>query len=225
VKHNYLLGAFLTLSSVSIAEASVTLAAFDAKTGLRWAKASELREGETQGYRAATTEEFTTYVTNVGFKNAGDQQFYGASARPLLGFASDVTLRSSMEHTYRDPIMSLGWLDGRTDQIGALLYDVGRKQAQCTPSDYIWMCFEPFYVHVAAFGSLSEMRAGKHDSYHYTNGGNWASALSQLAYPMNSPLRGTYNMSYFMVAEGPEPSTWGLVGIGLLALGVFKRRT
>lgn len=219
IRHAIVAGAAMALLS-SAAQATITYGNADATTGTNWIKATTLAEGQAQGFRAATTDEFSAYLTHGGFgAPSATQEFFSRTVlSPRMGFATDTYVPPSMIYEYAGPGVTLGLLDGKTTQVGAIMSTTGRQQSPCYPGDYSYQCYSTIYVNEAAFGSLSEMEAGQHDRYSYGVGGDWKGALSNLKQP-----DGGYKLSYFMVSV-PEPSTWMMLSLGLVGAGLARRR-
>lgn len=220
-KHAIVAGAVAALLSCG-AQADISYGNYDSAAQLKWIKASTLAEGQALGFRAATTAEFSAYLTQGGYgAPSATQEFFSRSVvTPRMGFKEDTFVRPSMPYEYQGSSVSMGWLDGSPNQIGALMNTTGKQQSPCYPGDYSYQCYSAIYVHEAAYGTLGEMVQGQHDRYAYGVGGDWAGALAEI-----KQSTGGYNLSYFMVASAvPEPGSLLMMGLGLAGIGALVRR-
>jgi len=216
-------GGLLAACLANAAHANIVQGAVDPTTGQQWIKASTLAEGEAQGYRAATTAEFSGYLTHGGFGLPSEtQEFFSRTVKtPLMGFVADTYVAPSMPYEYSGPGVVMGLLDGSAEQVGAMMNTSGRQLDYCPGSDY-YGCYKSIPVNEAAYGKLSEFAAGQHDRYAYGVGGDWAGALNNL----KQAGGGSYPLSYFMLSAVPEPATYALMGMGLFLLaGVARKRS
>jgi PEP-CTERM motif len=209
-----------TLGALGQAQAGISTGVADPVTGQSWIRATTLQEGLDAGFVPASTADFSAYLQHGGFGGPdANQEFWTrTSAAALMGFQADAYVSSSMPYEYSNPSVALGWLNGNTSTLGAILFTTGRQMGAC-PGSYSYGCYSAIYVNEAAYGPLGEFLAGQHDRYSYATNGDWKSALSKVAQG-----DGTYKAGYFMLRAVPEPSTWSLMGLGLVALAWGTRR-
>jgi PEP-CTERM motif len=215
--------AIATLAGMSLwshaAMATIAPGINDPVTGTPWIKASTLEEGLAQGFRLATPQEFSDYLGHGGFgvPSATQEFFTRTASRSLMGFASDTYVPPAMPGQYGGPSVAFGRLAGGVDQLGAIMATSGSQLDFC-PGSNAYNCYKTIYVNEAAFGELSAMAAGQHDRYAYGSGGDWAGALKNL-----KQADGSYKLGYFMISSVPEPRSWMLMGLGLLAISAAGR--
>lgn len=219
-----LLGALAALGCLGLsgqAQAAIDAGLTDPVTGQSWVRATTVQEGLDAGFVVATSADFSAYLKHGGFGGPdANQEFWTrTSAAPLMGFQADAYVNTSMPYEYSNPTVALGWLNGNNNSLGAMLYTTGRQQSAC-PGSYSYGCYSTIYVNEAAFGSLGEFLAGQHDRYSYATNGDWKSALGKVAQG-----DGTYKAGYFMLKAVPEPGTWALMGLGLVALAWGTKRS
>lgn len=212
-------GGLLAACLTNVAHAAIEKGVSDPVTGQEWIRADTLEQGEALGYRAATTAEFSAYLTHGGFGNPSTtQEFFSRSVTsPLMDFTADISLEPAMFGQYGGPNVVMGWLDGSKEQVGAIMHTWGR---QLKESEDCWYanspaCYTIFQVNEAAYGTLSEFVAGQHDRYAYGVGGDWAPAARALTQSSGS---------YYMLSAVPEPSTYALMGIGWLLITCATRK-
>jgi hypothetical protein len=222
----------VTMGFSGVAHAAVERGLTDQVTGQSWIRATTVDEGLSLGYHAASTAEFSAYLTNGGFgAESTTQEFFSRTvSKDLMGFASNANLLSIMPYEYGGPSVALGWLNGQSNMVGAMLHTSGSQMTAC-PGGYSYNCYTTIYVNEAAYGTLSEMESGLHDRYSYgaaspnapagygAKGGDWVGALAKIKQP-----DGSYPMSYFMVSSVPEADTLAMLGMGLVAMALTVRR-
>jgi PEP-CTERM motif len=210
--------------------ASVEYGAKDSRTGASWIQASTPEEGVALGYRMASTSEFASYLSSGGYfadyPNA--PQAFHALSGSLMGFGSDTWVYSTSltggsypPSTHDRFAVVMGRLAGDGDQAGALLRSEVTVSMMC-PGPVPYQCGgATSYLYGATYGGLAELSAGTL-AEGYTKGINkvWSGALTNL-----KQEDGSYTLGYFMTnaAAVPEPSSWMLMGLGLLAISAAGR--
>lgn len=179
----------------------------DAVTGLTWTKQTTLADGEALGFRAATTADFMTLMTNIRMTDYSGSGFYSAGwynpGGPGATFESFFEERSQYGYSqsygttpstssFSSAIMSSGWLDGVTHGMIA-----------ATASTYGYSMSGAGKGYNAGLLSWSEVEAATADSYYRT-----------------VALR----TDYFYMVSVPEPGAAAMMGLGLAALFIVKAR-
>lgn len=205
----------------------------DQQTGLQWIKASSLEEGQAIGYRAATADEFRSllssnnwtvnpeaanqwtqssgldYRTRSTYSTLGSSSatYTTVSNMPSISFEYDAfgsTWIPEQSTVYK---VSLGLLD---DGVGGVLtgalYTQNRTSSSFQPSasGTSTSSSSTSYTNTAALAPFADLPTGA-----------FASGMSQV-----NPSA----LSYYMVASVPEPSTWGLMLLGLAGAVVATRQ-
>ncbi|MEY4765011.1 MAG: hypothetical protein RI907_1684 [Pseudomonadota bacterium] len=239
----------LRLSSLALAaslpfsaHAAVTTGATDLITGLQWAHAASLAEGAEQGYRAATTAEFTTFLRDAGMRvNLGTQdawvtgpgsfgmpmdafgysqlgsvRFQNASGASVFGFSPQRELTGTgMGST---PVgVHFGWLDGQTDTLVGLGHYENFWTPTCDPGMLCAAVVGVTPMFFAGWGTFESMAAGGHSPVFNHNGETpWLLGLRQMP---------DANFGYYMVKASavPEPTTGLSLALGLIALAGLAR--
>jgi hypothetical protein len=207
------------------AQASVEYGRIDGISGLMWIKADTLAEGESLGFRPATSQDFFRYLNNADFHaskyyaaypNPGYRLYYaGYASNKLMGFNGDIVLNSP-QPDMSDISVSMGLLDG-DGKVGALSYVTILNETRCGQGN---PC-PPLTLTVteAAYGTLAEFETVQADNVLPPLVGDWVAALAQLR-----QADGTYKLGHFMVSSVPESGTLPLMMAGLLGMALVARR-
>lgn len=213
---------------------------FDAQSGLQWIKATTLAEGEAMGFRAATSAEFSAFLSHEGWvKRTGTDAVYRVPAQPPIFTAYSLPAFGSDAHMYNGANFperlnfdaSIGWLNGVAGgDVGALFTTVlsnsmpvfnGRSNPVSSIPDE--------YTRDALLADVKGLAGGAYDSFAPYSQNPWSRFLSTdpASYTLSpvSRIDGQVALSYFMVAAIPEPgSIWMMLMGGMAVSGVASRR-
>lgn len=223
------------------AHATVTTGALDSSTGLQWAYASSVSEGQSQGYRAATAEDFQTLLgdadltVNASQGSAIAQGEFGfgppsdAQGNTLLGSLTIPTgsiLGMTAQKTLTGPTgastslgVAFGWLGGQPGQMGAVGHYDEQRALGCTSGKVCATVMQTRTTDLAGWGTLDELLTGQHSALVSAVDGStpWSLGLQRSV---------GANWGYYMVKASavPETSTGLSLALGLLGLGLAARR-
>jgi hypothetical protein len=221
------------------AQAAVTVGASDSVTGLQWAYASSLTEGQSLGYRAASSDEFQALLVDAGMQldaslgiagltselgpgssidGQGNTQL-GSLTLPygsILGFAPQAFAIMPMPE-YSDFGVALAWLDGQNQHLAALgHFDYFRRPPCPTGVCTAVMWTQSSYV--GGLASREQLLSAKPWSGFMLADGD---TLWSLALPPNVGTEPGYAM--VKASAVPEASTALMLALGLLGVGAATR--
>jgi MYXO-CTERM domain-containing protein len=223
------------------AHAAVTTGALDSITGLQWAYASSVGEGQSLGYRAATIDDFQTLLTdaglavNVGQGSAIRQSAFGFGPSSdgqgntqlgsltfaygsILGMAPQKSLSATTLATSSIGV-AFGWLGGQAGQMGAVGHYEDERSLPCGTGGVCATVMQTRTTDLAGWGTVEELMAGQHSTLVSATDGStpWSLGLQRSV---------GANWGYHMVKTSavPEASTGLTLALGLLGLGLSARR-
>lgn len=202
----------------------------DAATGLTWAMSSDLSEAAAAGFRPATSAEFQTLIEDTGLERTAGVglQYQQQLAIPAVQFGRMVVGQAYF-HDFggrTDSYGVMGILDGGVGgQVGVLSDSRTEVSGSCRT------CPTTSIIHRsrALLGGLDALTAGVYDqdwkwSQVTKDSGEIPLVVNGVTYYNYAEPRLASNL-YFLVREVPEPATWALMGLGLLAVGWGQKRT
>lgn len=202
------------LAAISVcAVASVQAATLDAVTGLSWQGFQTEQAGVEAGFRLATDVEFRQYLTDKGF--TGGPSYYSPGA-DTASLSLDGLHLYDKKLTFSDPEthqIQAGWLATASGALtgGIIGYDYVPSQ-----------CPNP-----SSSGQISYC-GGRSSAWAYV--GDFVTSDAKVN-PANYSrmdfqyLYGTKPINYLMVsAPVPEPSSWAMLTLGLVALAGRQAR-
>jgi hypothetical protein len=222
------------------AHAAVSTGALDSITGLQWAYASSVSEGQALGYRAATVDDFQTLLRDAGLTvnaaqgSARAQSEFGfgpsmnGQGNTTLGaltFRYGAILGMAPQKTVTSPGLTplavgvaFGWLGGQPGQLGAVgQYEVERP-LPCGTGGVCATVMQTRTVDLAGWGTLDELMAGQHSALVWATDGStpWSRGLQQ-------SVGASWGYHMVKASAVPEASTALMLALGLLGVGAATR--
>lgn len=239
-----LLAVLLMGSCMGQAQAQVALSPYqDTKTGLLWVNI-RLADGEAAGFRVATSAEFATLLGDAGWTSqaGAGQQFLLPTANQATPGSTNMALGGGwtnyeyenistlQPNIYRYSYGSGGLLaDGNAAAISSDAFTTDQYckttasgGTSCTPKSVS-------YTLKAIIGNFDQLKAGAYDGEKKWSATTVHSGALVTGASQDNPGQWIYHSlfyqnTYFMIAAVPEPSTWALMGLGLIAVTVAARR-
>jgi hypothetical protein len=252
-----ILWATLALGLSITAQASVTsiaaqgrTAVFDSDSALTWTEFSTVTEGQAEGFRVATHQEFLALLTNAGltYTPANTTASYPGLRPTLMSVASGTSLLDMSSAvttvTLNTGGLPVGGIPGLVEPAPVLRQDAGLVASTMGDEPYVLaalsektstlMCDTftasgttsvPCGTSVTTRGLTDGLRefgsqAATPDSVLY---GYYIGELG-FSVANNDAKVNPAHLGYYMVKAVPEPSTWALMGLGLCGLAAARRR-
>jgi hypothetical protein len=178
--------ALLAAFTLPASQAAVTLGALDGSTGLQWAYASSVSEGQSQGHRTATADDFQALLRDAGLTATASQGSAYAQGEfgfgpPMDGqgngrlgsltFPAGSILGTAVQKALPAPTpdsstlgFAFGWLGGVPGQLGAVGHCDDFRTLACTGGAVCATVMQTRANGLAGWGSVDQLMAGQHST-------------------------------------------------------------
>lgn len=211
------------------ASTNIKTGVFDEQSGLQWIKATTLAEGGAQGFRAATSAEFSAFLSHEGWvKRTGAGAVYQLPAPTSIltayswpAFGSDAHMYNGANFPeYHNFDASMGWLNGVAGgDVGAIFTTVvSSYMSNCDLHSNYCSKIPDQTTRDALVADVKSLAGGAYDSFAPYSQNPWSKFFSTdpASYTLTpvSRIDGQVALSYFMVAAIPEPGSIWMMLIG-----------